>query len=187
MVKNNGYSKNIACLESLWTDDVENRLTLVPILEILNKKNGTRSVSLSCNTADELRFNFDLLRQVKGYGILYLAFHGFRGGIYLPGLEVDLEAIAKLMGRSFRNWIVYFSSCRTMDVERVRILNFISLTGVRVVMGFRNTVTWVDSTALDLIVLDRLQHYKNMGRFWNGFRRTYKGLVSRTGLEMIRK
>jgi len=187
MVRVKGYAKNIACLESFWSYNIEKRLSVLPILELLERRNGTRSVFLTCNTTEELKFNLDILKRATGYGILFLAFHGYPGGIYLPDLEIDMESIAKFMGRSFRNRIVFFDGCRTLNVKKDRIMDFISVTGVKMVMGYKRDVDWLDSAALDLLVLNWLQFYKDMGKFWRRFRRVYKDLIAVTGLEMFHK
>jgi len=187
MVRVKSYAKNIACLESFWSYNIEKRLSVLPILDLLERRNGTRSVFLTCNTTEELKFNLDILKRATGYGILFLAFHGYPGGIYLPDLEIDMESIAKYMGRSFRNRIVFFDGCRTLNVKKDRIMGFISGTGVRMVMGYKRDVDWLDSAALDLLVLNWLQFYKDMGKFWRRFRRVYKDLIAVTGLEMFHK
>ena len=182
-----GYRKNIACLESLWSKDIENRLTVVPILDLLMKRTGTKSVLLTCNTLEELAFNLEFIKGMRGYGILYLAFHGYPGGIHLPKMAINLEILAKLMRKRFRNWIVFFGSCQTLSVRKDRIARFMSSTGVKMVIGYKMEVDWLDSSALDLLVLDWLQLYKNMPKFWARFRKIYKDLVRITGLRAFHK
>jgi hypothetical protein len=187
MVRVKSYPKGIVCLESFWNYNIENRLSVVPILELLGKRNSTRSFHLTCNTIDELKFNLEIVKRAGRYGfrILYLAFHGYPGGIYMPDLKVDMESLATFMGRRFRDWIVYFDSCRTVSVEKERILNFMSKTGVRMVMGYSRRVDWLDAAAMDLLILNWLQHYKNMGRFWTRFKEAYKDLIGITGLKVF--
>lgn len=184
MVRTKSYVKHVACLESFWTYDVENRVSVAPILELLSKTNGTRSFTLTCNTIYELNFNLQIAKRMRGYRILYLAFHGCPGKIYLPDLKIDMESLAKLMGKGFRDWIIFFDSCRTMNVEKGRIMNFIEKTGVLMVMGYKKEVNWLEGAALDLLVLNGLQYYKEMRRFWSRFKRAYRDLVKNTGLEV---
>ena len=187
MVRAKEYIKHVACLESFWTYAVENRLSLAPILELLSKRNGTRSVLLTCNTIDELKFNLDIVQHMKGYRILLLGFHGYSGGIYMPDLAIEMEALATFMGKGFRDWIVFFDSCRTMTVEKDRILKFIETTEVLMVMGYKNEVDWLEGAAVDLLVLNGLQYYKEMPRFWSRFKKVYGNLVKITGLEVYQK
>ena len=176
------YFKYIACLESFWNEDVVNRLSVVPVLELLSKTNGTSSIYLTCNTMQEFEYNLGIYKGIKGCGILYLAFHGYPGGIRLPDLKIDIETLASLMGRKFRNWIIYFDSCSTLKIEKERILNFLTKTGAIMVMGYKNQLNWIDGAAIDLLVLDRLQYYRDMKRFWNRFRKAYKDLIRITGM-----
>jgi hypothetical protein len=189
MVRAKSYGKGIACLESFWSYNIEDRLSVVPVLELLGKRNGTRSFRLTCNTMDELKFNLEIARRARGYGfrILFLAFHGYPGGILMAGLKVDMESLATFMGKGFRDWIIFFDGCRTVSVEKDRIFNFMSQTGVAMVMGYERTVDWLDGAAIDLLVLNRLQDYRNMRRFWTAFKRAYKDLVKITGFEVFLK
>ena len=65
------YLKNITCLESLWNDALENRLRVLPILELTSQANTANFVRLTCNTRAELRYN---LSKRKSCGILMPAF-----------------------------------------------------------------------------------------------------------------
>ena len=187
MVNAKEYIKHVACLESFWTYDIENRLSVAPALELLGKRNGTRSVLLTCNTIDELKFNLDIVQHMRGYRILHLAFHGYPGGIYMPDLAINMETLASFMGKGFRNWIIFFDSCRTMKVGKDRILDFISTTEVKMVIGYKREVNWLDSTALDLLILNWLQFYKDMRKFWKRFRKAYRDMVGISGLDVYHK
>jgi hypothetical protein len=66
------YYKNIACLESLWDADVENKLTVAPLLEVIAVMNRIHFSHLSCNTLGELQFNLRALPRKPSYRILYL-------------------------------------------------------------------------------------------------------------------
>ena len=184
MVKAKEYIKHVACLESFWTYDVEDRLSVAPVLELLGKRNGTRFFLLTCSTVDELKFNLEIARQMKGYRILHLAFHGYPGGIYMPDLAIDMESLATFMKKGFRNWIVFFDSCETINVGKERILDFMSATEAMMLIGYRKKVDWVASASLSLLILNWLQFYKDMRKFWKRFRRVHKDLVGISGLDV---
>ena len=187
MVRAKEYIKHVACLESFWTYNVENRLSVGPVLELLGKSNGTRSVILTCNTIDELKFNLEIVKHMKEYRILCLAFHGYPGGICLPDLHIDMETLASFMGKDFRNWVIFFDSCRTINVGKDRIFDFISATEAKMVIGYKREVNWLDSAALDLLILNWLQLYKDMRKFWKRFRRVYGDMVGHSGLDVYHK
>jgi hypothetical protein len=182
MALTRNYRKNIACLESFWDDDIENRLTVAPILELLSKRNRIKFTLLTCNTKEELEHNLALIRKRRGYGILYLAFHGSPGKILL-----NIETLAEIMGKGFTSWVVYFGSCATINVKEDRIFNFLESTGILMVMGYDRPIDWLSSTALDLFLLDCLQFYRDMRKFWNFFRKNYHGMTEIIGLKAFHK
>jgi hypothetical protein len=166
---------------------VENRLSVQPILELASKKNYIKSVLLTCNTIEELEYNLKIVPHRNGYGILYLAFHGFPGGIILAESKAKLETISDFMGKRFSNWIVYFGSCATLRIEQRRVFDFMENTKVLMTIGYKKRANWMEGSALDLLLLDCLQSYKDMRKFWDRFRRTYKTLVRATGLEAFHR
>ena len=138
---------------------------------------------LNSNTREELKHNLNKLKKKSGYGILYLSFHGHPGEIILDGPTIKIETLASFMGKGLTDWVVHFGSCETIDTEEHRIYNFIEATGVSMVLGYKRDVYWADATALDFILLDWLQWYKDMRRMWNRFKKDYKDLISITGLK----
>ncbi len=105
----------------------------------------------------------------------------------MPDLAINMENLSSFMGKGFRNWIIFFDSCRTMNVGKDRILDFISTTDVKMVIGYRNGLDWLDGAAIDLLILNWLQFYKDMRKFWKRFRRAYKDLVGISGLVVYHK
>ena len=114
---------------------------------------------------------------------MYLSFHGHPGEIVVDGSKIKIESLASLMGTGFTDWVVHFGSCETIDTEKQRIYDFIEATGVSMVLGYKRDVYWAEATALDFLLLDWLQWYKDMRRMWNRFRKNYKDLISITGLK----
>jgi len=182
MVRVKSYRKKIACLESLWDSDVEERLSVVPIVELVSNLHDLKFIYLSCNTPEELKHNLKKVKRKPGYGILYLSFHGHPGEIVVDGSKMQIESLASFMGTGFTNWVVHFGSCETIDTKKSRIYDFIEATGVSTVLGYKMDVDWLEATALDLLLLDWLQHYKDMRSMWKGFKKNYKDHISTTGL-----
>ena len=176
------HKKNIACVESLWDGNIESRLSVVPLLELASKVDELKFAYLSCNTEQELKHNLKKLRRKRGYAILYLACHGRPGEIVLDESSVDMEELAAIMGDGFTNWVIHFGTCATISVEPARISRFIAATQVSMVLGYKTDVDWIDSAALDLVLFDRLQEYRDMHRFWETFKRRYRDLIGVTGL-----
>jgi hypothetical protein len=184
MAQTRTYKKRIACLETLWDTNIQDRLDVVPILELASKVNAVDFTHLTCHTKEELRFNLRMLKRKSGYGILYVAFHGGPGEIYLyDNSTISLEQFAEYMGRGFNGWIVHFSTCGTIGVEQQRLAKFIAATNVSMIVGYKRDVDWMEGAALDLLLFSWLQSYKNMRTFWTRFKKQYSGLISATGLQ----
>ena len=181
------HRKGIICLESLWDQDLEShrRLSMAPILDLVSKLNQIKVIYLSCNTEEELRYNLYKIKRRPGYGILYFAFHGSPGEIHLDAGPIDLEKLASFMGRGFVDWVVHFGTCSTIDTDRGRIAGFLEATGISMLAGYKKDVIWTESAALDLLFLTLIQNYKNMRSFWKKFRKSYAGLISSTGFNVI--
>ena len=177
------YKKNIACLESLWDDDVENKMTVTPLLELIASVNHIQFTHLTCNTPSELEFTLRMLPRRRSYRILYLAFHGNGGVIQLgDGTYVSMDELAGMMSERFAGWIVHFGACGTLGVPRACLADFYRQTKVAMMIGYCKDVNWVESAAMDLILFDWLQGYISLGAMWNRVRTTYRDLVRNTGL-----
>ena len=105
----------------------------------------------------------------------------------MAGSTAKLETIAEFMGRRFSNWVVHFGSCSTLQIEKRRIFNFIEKTNALMTIGYRKRAIWMESSAIDLLLLDLIQDYKDMRKFWKRFRRTYRGLIQATGLDAFHR
>ena len=171
------YKKHIACLESLWDGDLDQRLTMSQFVSTLSVFHKVKHAFFTCNTEPELRYNLRLLRRRSGYGVLYLAFHGSPGHIELRAAELSLDEIAERMGTGFRDWVVHFGTCETVAVPRAELLRFIRRTGIAMVVGYRCSVHWIDAAVTDLLLLDWLQEYRDVRAMWRQFKATYPDLI----------
>ncbi len=177
------YEKHIACLESLWDDEVEDRISVRPMLELISKLNDIRHTYLTCNTFDELNFNLRKVPIRGNYLILYLAFHGSPGKLHLAdGTEVDIQHLAKVMGTRFKDWVIHFGSCGVLDVPDNVLTDFVNATNASLLIGYKSSVDWTESSALDLLIFDWLQQYKDSTAFIENMNTSYPDLAKATGL-----
>jgi hypothetical protein len=174
--------RNIACLESLWHDEIDKPFTVRRILETGSAIGGFRVAHFTCNTGHELAYNFQILRRRRSYRVLYLAFHGSPGVVSLHGEDLTLEGLAGLMGTGFRGRILHFGTCATINVRESRITEFMERTGVAMVIGYGRNIDWIESASMDLLLFQWLQRYVNLRRLWTGFEKRYAGLVELTGM-----
>ncbi len=181
------YEKHIVCLESLWSHHLEDRVSVFPILQLAASVNNLRFIHMTCNTRTELLYNIDRIKKREKYSIIYFAFHGKPGEIILDSSAVDLESLAEFMGGWFRDRVIHFGSCSTINVGRDRIMEFMRATGVAMVIGHKKDVDWIEGAAVDFLIFSQLQEYRDMGRFWSHFKKRYPGLVAMTGLRVFHK
>jgi hypothetical protein len=188
MARINTRKKKIACLESLWDSYVEQPLTVASFVEIVAKKHLMDFIHLTCNTKGELEFCLRTLPNRAGYRILYLGFHGNPGEIELGDRRrVNLEELSELMGTKFKDWVIHFGSCGTLSANKMRLQRFRDATQTSLLIGYKGDVDWVDSAAMDLIILDWLQEFTNLGALWNRIRKDYFDLIQVTGLTVFPK
>lgn len=177
------YLKNIACLESLWTEDLESRLSVLPILELTARVTDVKYVYLTCNTKAELRYNLSLLGRKRTYGILMLAFHGDPGKIELAEhMTISLESLSMMMGRKFAGWVVHFASCNTVQIDPKRLARFVAETQVALVTGFTQQLDWTEGAVMDLLLLRWLQDYRDLNALWKHLQKRYPDLIATTGM-----
>jgi hypothetical protein len=172
--------RNIACLESLWDRQIENRLNVIPMLELISRTQKVKFSHLNCNTRDEFIYNLSLLPR-RNYGILYLAFHGSSGVLYLhDGTEIDFPALAELMNDKFTDWIVHFGSCGVFKKQK-DLTQFVEQTKVILATGYTKTVDWIESASLELLFFQALQSYKSPKLACRSILNKYPDLVKQTG------
>ena len=151
--------RNIACLESMWNGKIENRLNVLPTLELISKTQDSKFSHLTCNTREELRYNLSLLCK-RNYGVLYFAFHGSPGRIHLHRDKVTLTELAQMMNCRFSNWVIHFGTCSTLRKPK-EVEYFVEQTRVSLVTGFTKDVDWIESSAFELLLFKALLIYKS--------------------------
>lgn len=177
------YLKHVACLESLWDQDLEHRLSVLPILELTARTTSARFIYLTCNTRAELRYNLGLLSRKRAYAVLVLAFHGNPGRVELAEhVHVSMENLSTFMGRRFEGWVVHFASCGTLKIDDARLARFVRETGVAMVTGFAEEIDWTEGAVMDLLLLRSLQYYRDLHAMWKHLRSRYPDLIKATGL-----
>ena len=186
MTRATSYTKNIACLESMWNTDLEDRWSVQPILEVIANTQNLKLAHLSCNTEPEFVYNLRMLGKRRSYGIIYLAFHGAPGQFYLADdTGVSLETLQEYMATQFTDRIIHFGCCSTIRVAAERLQSFVATTQVKMVIGYTKDVDWIESSAMDLLIFQALQQYVDLHSCWRYLQRTFPDLVERTGLHVV--
>lgn len=173
--------RNIACLESMWDRRIENRLNVLPTLELISKTQESKFSHMTCNTREELQYNLNLLCK-RNYGVLYFAFHGSPGKIHLHRDKVSLTDLAAMMNCRFANWIIHFGTCSTLRKPR-EVAYFVENTRVALVTGFTKDVDWIESSAFELLLFKAFHNYRSPKIICRHLLNKYAGLAELTGFK----
>jgi hypothetical protein len=157
--------KGIYCIEGLWDHrNIRDKSTVLPILELLQKKGCCDYVYHNSATKSEFEFFLDKWKNKtinEKYPILYLAFHGEKGCICLTQKEkYTLKELSDYLDDEALGKIIYFGSCSTLNIDERLIKNFLQKIGAIAAIGYKTDIDWIQSTACDLFAFEALQNDK---------------------------
>lgn len=164
--------------------------TVLPGLQLIARYHGMAQLNYkTCATTAELRYHVQDFASVRQsaknwYGCLYLASHGSKGSIYLPGdhEEITIGQLANIFGKTFKNCIIYFGSCSVLSCSEEVLNEFINKTEADAVVGYETDIEWVNSTILDILFLNKFldeRRPKSKKVFWNNFCKEHGELVEK--------
>ena len=167
--KNANKWGGVMCLEGDFEDSLEDRSSMLPVLDLLERvgHDGITYIHRDVGTRAELDHYLRKWIQREDYYTLYLSFHGNADGIQVSDHEdgsATLEHLADVLADAITDCVVHFGSCGVLAADDRRLQHFLKRTGARAVMGYTTSVDWIDSAALDLIVLATLGRYQQLGR-----------------------
>lgn len=157
--------KGIFCLESMWKPSVKSKMTVQPILELLEKAEVCNHLYHKCATKEELEFMLNKWKtkavQTK-FPILYFAYHGIKGALQVTKNNkiITLDELGVLLEDSCFGKIFFFASCETLDIDERHVQRFLNKTGAIAAIGYKIEVDWMLATAFELLVLNALQEDK---------------------------
>lgn len=147
-------------MESFWDSRLEDRLNVLPVLELLEKTDTCKYIHLSCNTTAELEYNLRLVGQRRP-GVLYLAFHGSPGKVHIgKRTKLPLDDLAAIMGGKFRNWIIHLGSCSIFRAPSA-VKRFADDTQASLLTGFTTEVGWIESAAFELLLFQQFAMFRS--------------------------
>ena len=175
--------KGIYCLEGLWDHhDIQDQSTVLPILDLLQKRDYCNYIYHDCATKEELEFFLDKWKRVSvsnKYPILYFAFHGQEGSIFFTNKKkYTLNELGDFLEGKCCGKVIYFGSCSTLKIDKRIIKNFLEKTGAIAAIGYKTDVDWIQSTACDLFVFEALQLDKLDSK---GIENIHKKIISNYG------
>lgn len=179
----------IFCLEGEWDRDLRQRLSVEPVLELLERLRIARYIHRDVATVSEFEYYLKKWGQ-KGYGdfeILYLAMHGDMGTLHLGKDSLTLSRLAELIQGKAANRIIYFASCSTMLEDEGALKEFVKSTGARAAIGYWLDIDWLDSAGFEVFLLERLLRGKRSDAFFRGITTDHPQLVDKLGLTVATK
>ena len=162
---NSAKKKGIYCIEGLWDhNNIQDKSTILPILDLLEKRGNCNYILHDCATVSELEFFLDKWKSKTisdKFPILYLAFHGSEGCIHLTHkVKYSLDQLAEFLEGKCEGKVIYFGSCSTLNIDKRLIKSFLEKTEAIAAIGYKKDIDWIQSTACDLFVFEALQNDK---------------------------
>ena len=164
MGKAKHYEKHILCLEGDWNENLKVKSSILPALELLQLNSDIDSIYKTCATKTEFFNRIDQILSNKTkygkYQIIYLAFHGYKGGIYLnEEEEISLQEFANKYENCLEGKIIHFGSCSTLKTHEDEIYNFLEKTNALAVSGYEKDIDFISSTVFDVLYFELSQQY----------------------------
>lgn len=172
----------VFCLETSWNKRLDDKTSVQPILDLLQRTGHARYIHRDVGTPEELKHYLAKWRQAQYsvYSVLYFAFHGQRGSIEVGNRQVTLEELGEELRGKATNRAVVFGSCDTLKTKK-EVEAFKKVTKAKVVRGYTRPVAWLQSAAFELVMLGALTSGGQMGARVNHLHRTYPDQVKALG------
>ena len=163
----------VFCIEAEWETNIEDKKTVRPILEILEKVRELSFIHRRVATRDGFKHLIDLWCKDKKYSkykVLVLESHGNRkDGLFLHGEDennwdtISLEDLKKMINGRGGNRVIYFGGCKILDQDEKELKDFLRETKLKALIGYSNTVFWIETLAFQLLTLAALTDYEHVG------------------------
>jgi len=150
----------IYCLEGIWDDDLREKSSVKPILELLHSNKDIKFIYHNCATVEEIKFYASKWTQKKycKFPILYFAFHGEKNKLFLGNKKpYSLDNLAEHLAGKCSNSIIIFGSCSTLAIRMNYLKKFLDKTGALAICGYQADVDWLHSTAFEMLILSQMQ------------------------------
>ena len=155
----------VFCLEGEWWNNMKEPSSVEPLFELLlSSPYRVPFIHRNADTLASMKVYLGKWTQTKyaDYPILYLAFHGGEGGVYLGDLrradcEVKLDDLEEFLKGKCKGRIIHFGSCSTLGLHGRRLSSFLRRTGALAVCGYEGQIDWLESAAFELLEFAAMQ------------------------------
>lgn len=159
------FEQRIYCIEGVWDwGNREVEPSVEPILQMLRGMDYWNYVRRDCATTEEFRHYVqgEWCKRCKVGSILYIASHGYEGGISLSDDQhLDLGQLAALLEPGgCDGCLVHFGGCDVLN-DKGKAFDFIKRTGAAAVSGYKTETNWTDhinppAVALELMLFSSI-------------------------------
>ncbi len=179
--------KGIYCLEiGEWYGSLKKKTSVEAVLKLLKESPlEVPYIHRDIATKEELFYYIQKWTQArhKGYPILYLAFHGSPGCIYLfkeNGRETNIttDDLFKQLKGKCRRRVIHFGSCESLDMNGHKVNKYLKSSGAVGISGYTAEVDWVVSSVFEMYYLSELQQNQFTK---SGMQAVYERLHKRAG------
>ena len=149
----------IFCVEGQWHRDLNERGSVLPTLELLQRLHRIRFIHKEVATEGELTYFLDrwLLRKYVDYRVGFFAMHGEPSKLCLTDRHsVDLSDVAAQLSGKCHDKRFYFGSCSVLKASEAKLQEFLTETGAALICGYSRAIDWVESAAFETVLLDVL-------------------------------
>ena len=150
----------IFCVESYWSDALTDDSSVRGLLQSLEGARQLKTAHRVVHSRDALLKRLQQWSSPRGrsFGVCYLAFHGAPGTVYAGDDRVTLEDLAGALHGRCAGRRLHIGACSTGAVNEADLRELRRLTGAQWISAYTKKVDWIESAALDLILLDWLAY-----------------------------
>jgi hypothetical protein len=159
-------ANGIFCLEGLWNNNLKRKISVQPLLNMLDKIGNVHYIYQDAATIEELEFYLKQWKQARyrNFPILYLAFHGESESLLIGKKKYTLDNLSDLLYNSCSHSIIMLASCNTLNTSRKSLERFLRKTDALALCGYRNQVDWITAAAFELLLLSSFQDFDFLHR-----------------------
>jgi hypothetical protein len=151
----------VFCLEAEWDSDLNNKPSVLPVLELLERLDEIKAIHRDVATCEEARWDLRKYAEAEydAYRVLYVASHGEKGAIaWSEGNSMSLADLGSVLAEGRSGYYLYLGSCLTL-FNNAQAEELLEASGAKAVLGYRSEIEWVESAAFDLILLSWMANH----------------------------
>lgn len=182
----------VFCLEGEWDSDITRRLSVRPVLELLEHLEVAQWIHRDVATRAEFGYYLGKWAsdEYADFGVLWLAMHGGSAAVSMSGDEdgdIELDELEEMLKGACAGRVIYFASCSTLKEDPKRLQQFVKVTGARAVIGYRKDVGWAEAAAFELLLLQELVTRVRSNGIFKRLQDDHPVLAKRLGLVVATK